>query len=147
MAARPVPPEVFTVFDRLASRPESLQFFQQGQLECVAIVFGVHPSVVETARGVLATAEGKSALEEHCRATREHDPPDEAWYGPAARRGPRSADELIDEAGRHPLGLRVLVDAPPETAAVLFDVNPFVVFHAREILHERGIDPEPEDEH
>ena len=49
-------------------------------------------------------------------------------------------EELIVEARNHPLGLRFLVDAPPETVAVTFAVHPFIVFRARGLLsnHDSG---------
>jgi hypothetical protein len=51
----------------------------------------------------------------------------------------KSPAELIDEAGDHPLGLDFLLQAPPETVAVTFQVHPFVVFRARVLLKNRGV--------
>ncbi|GAB4374759.1 MAG: hypothetical protein Kow0062_13080 [Acidobacteriota bacterium] len=138
-----MPPGIRTVLERLALWPDGREFFDRGPLECVAVVFGVRPDLIEQARAFLADESGSAAFEELRRSlgTARARPPEPVRRSRGAL--PGSPEELIEHARAHPLGLRCLLDPPVETAAVLFGVTPFLVIEARRALHERGIDPEP----
>ena len=146
MDPRPVPHEFSGILERLAAWPDGVQFFCRGQLECVAIAFGVPPATVEAARAFLETEQGRRAFEELQRTPRSR-PAAAPLRSTRARLPyrPRSARELIDRAERLPSGVRTIIETPLETVAILFDVSPFIVLEAREILRERtaGTDPEP----
>lgn len=137
-----VPESVRPVLQKLALWPEGREFFDRGPLECVSVVFGVRPDLIEQARAILATDEGRDLLEALGGSPGPGNLPPEP-VRPLRATPPASAGELLERARRHELGVRCLVDTPVETAAVLFGASPFLVLEARRLLHEEGIDPEP----
>lgn len=155
-----VPPELRDLIDRVAAHPHGLGFLNQAYLDSVAVTLGVHPFVVEAAREYLATPEGRAVMIEEVRRSRERVSPAEGPVSdeqarPASTPSPMGGsevskeetsggpEELITKARGHQLGVRFLLEAPPETVAVNFGVHPFVVFRARGIL--TGHDPGAED--
>jgi hypothetical protein len=120
---------------RVASVPRGLAFLDVGQLECVAITFEVHPDVVEEARAYLATPAQRAALLAEVRHLQAEHP--EPWHPdrpPVPVPGPRTAAALVRAAEHHEYGVRFLLESPPETVAVTFQVHPNLVFRARELF-------------
>jgi len=136
---------VVTVLQKLALWPDGREFFDRGPLECVAVVFGVRPAIVEQVRALLRTAAGRARLAALESTAGPPQPPPEPVRRLAADR-PTSAEELVERARGHELGVRCLIETPVETAAVLFGVTPFLVLEARRLLHAAGIDPEASPE-
>ncbi len=143
-----LPSELRDLIARVAVHPHGLGFLHQGYLDNVAVTLGVHPFAIEAAREYMATPEGRAVLIDEVRRARERvtaaevsagGPPIAPHPAGSASAGTDSGkamgpEDLITEARHHPLGLRFLIDAPPETVAVTFGVHPFIVFRARGLL-------------
>ena len=137
---RSTSPEVRELIPRIAAHPRGLDFLGRGDLECVAITFRARPEVILEVRRILTSpAEQKWLLEavrrsqeqtERARTSR-HARSREAMVAPHP---PRCTRELIRAAQSHELGFSFLMDAPPETVAVVFHVHPGLVFRAREVV-------------
>lgn len=115
-----------------AQHPEGLAPLFEGDLECVAALYQVHPSLVERAREVLATPQARAAAGAYALsvAPRRHAPM-------AHRRQPLDVGTLIAEAAIFPDGIALLTDAPVELAAVRLQAHPFLVEEARAWLATR----------
>ncbi|MBI2389072.1 MAG: hypothetical protein HYV09_05590 [Deltaproteobacteria bacterium] len=146
-----VTPEVLELLERATAIPRGLAFVHQAPVDCVAVTLGMHPRVVEQACDCLDHAEQRKMLIRHFvqAAERRRSMP----APPSAERAvesrvdaPTDPEQLIESASRHSLGVRFLVCAPLETAAIMFRVHPLLVLRARELLASRGVVPEDGDE-
>lgn len=122
------------LISRLASFPRGVAFLDTGELECVAITFGVCPDLVLQAREYLASPARRAWFLEHVRLANRASP--EPWHPPrpqpgAPAPGPRTLAGLVRAADQHRYGLSFLLESPPETVAVVFCVHPQRVLRAR----------------
>lgn len=146
MGETAVPAELAALIERVAHHHRGLALLHEGYIETAAIVFRVHPFVIDAARAYLATDGGRRAMIEWVREAQRHGgaaPVDVPVPAPGAA-GPepcREAEELIDRARAHPHGVRALIEAPPERIAASFGVHPYIVFRALGLLERQGIIP------
>jgi len=138
-----IAPEVREVIERSARLHHGLAFVHLGPLECVALMLGVHPRLVEQARACLDRPDERTLLiRTYVSAAERAGREPRASASPGAMPAPKGPEELILHAERHALGIEFLIRAPLETAAVIFAAHPDAVSAAREILARRGIAPE-----
>ncbi len=135
-----LPPDVRDLVGLCARVPHGLGFLHLAPAESVAVTLGVHAAVVERARAWFEAPGGRALLiDEFVRAARRASAPP-----PSPPAEPRcDAEALVRRAGRAAPELAFLLEAPLESAAVLFGVHPDVVARAREILARRGRAGEP----
>ena len=143
-ADAPLSPELRGLVQRLSQNPRGLGFLHLAPLDTIAIVLGVDPFVVDRARAMLETKEGRARLIVEMRKARKGPPvlhPSPVEPGPHALPPADTVDELIRRAEEHPLGLRFLMDAPLETVAITLGSSVLLVFDAREFLRDqRGLE-------
>lgn len=135
-----LPTDLSELIDRLALLPRGLAFLHLASLDTIAIVLGLDPRVVDRARDMLKTEDGRARMIEEFRKAKARAPEVRAdWHPkpPPAMRPIDSVEGLIRHAEEHPLGLRFLMDAPLETAAIMFHAHAFLVSEAREVLRTR----------
>jgi len=140
---QPLPAELSDLVERVAHHHRGLALLHEAYLETAAIVFKVHPFVIDAARAYLATDEGRRAMIEEVKQAqqREGAGAEDGAVPPPGAPGPepcREAEELISRAREHPQGLSALVTAPPETTAATFGVHPYIVFRALGFLERQG---------
>jgi len=130
-------PEMKELIAKLAVWPHGLGFLHLASLETLVINLRMPPRVVEAARDLLATAEGRAELIQEVNRVRSLGL-GAAVEPPCCRDNPEhpqlTEHELIEAARNHPLGLSFLQEGHPEAVAVIFGVLPSVVFQARELL-------------
>ena len=127
---------------RVAARPRGLALLHLADLECAAIILGVHPRVIANARDLLETPSGRKWLIERVRSERvrlQSSPsPCPSRFRPRVpwveHPGPDTAAELVREVTEHEYGPAFLLEAPPETVAITFHTHPEVVLRARRVL-------------
>lgn len=147
MGDRAVPAELADLIERVACHHRGLALLHEAYLETAAIVFKVHPFVIDAARAYLATDDGRRAMIEEVKQAQQRGGAgvEDGNVPPPGAAGPepcREAEELIRRAREHPQGLRALVAAPPETIAATFGVHPYIVFRALGVLERQGCLPE-----
>jgi len=138
-----VPAELADLIERVAHHHRGLALLHEAYLETAAIVFKVHPFVIDAARAYLATDEGRRVMIEEVRQAQQRGGAgvEDGAVPPSGVPGPepcREAEELIRRAREHPQGLRTLVAAPPEMVAATFEVHPYIVFRALGFLERQG---------
>lgn len=143
MGEQPVPAELADLIERVVHHHRGLAVLHEAYLETAAIVFKVHPFVIDAARAYLATHEGRRAMIEEVKQAQQREGAgvEDGVVPPPGAPGPEpchEAEELINRAREHPHGLRVLVGAPPETIAATFGVHPYIVFRALGFLERQG---------
>jgi hypothetical protein len=141
----PLPPELRELVERVSIVPRSLGFLHRAPIDTIAIVLGVDPFVVDRARTMLETPEGRRLLITELRKARSRPPvlaPRPVETSRCAPPPAETVEELIHRAEEHPLGLRFLMDAPLETVAITMGSHVFLVAEARAFLQEkRGVEP------
>ena len=150
MVETAVPAELADLIERVARHHRGLALLHEAYLETAAIVFKVHPFVIDAARAYLGTDAGRRAMIEEVRQAQERGG---AGFSaepvpPPGAPGPepcREAEELIRRARAHPQGLRSLIAAPPESIAAMFGVHLYIVFRALGFLERQGILPGARD--
>lgn len=127
-----LPDAVVQMVKVAAQHPEGLAPLFEGDLECVAALYQVHPSLVERARELVCTPEGRAAAGAYALsvAPRRHAPT-------AHRPQPLDVGTLIAEAAIFPDGIALLTDAPVEMAAIRLQAHPFLIEEARAWLASR----------
>lgn len=146
MVETTVPAELADLIERVAHHHRGLALLHEAYLETAAIVFKVHPFVIDAARAYLATDAGRRAMIDEVKQAQERGGAGVAAepVPPPCAPGPepcREAEELIERARAHPQGLRSLIAAPPESIAAVFGVHPYIVFRALGFLERQGILP------
>ena len=137
------PSELEDLIDRIAAHPHGLGFLHRAYLDSVAVTLGVHPFVVEAARAYLETPRGRAAMIAQVREAKQRTSGEtnsccSPAGGVSSAVETKSPETLVEEAREHSLGIDFLLNAPPETVAVTFQVHPFVVFRARGLLAKCG---------
>jgi hypothetical protein len=121
---------------KLATWPHGLGFLHLADVESVSATLHVHPFTVVAAREALETPEGRAHLIEEVRRERArvaaNPPPRPPREGTSPCRPIETEEELVEAAGKHPLGLAFFQDGDPEAVAVIFGVHPDLVFRARQ---------------
>jgi hypothetical protein len=140
---QPLPAELAFLIDRVARHHRGLALLHEAYMETAAIVFKVHPFVIDAARAYLATHEGRREMIERVREAQQRAGPgtEEGGVPAGVSPGPepcREAEDLIRRAREHAHGLRALIDAPPGTVAAAFGVHPYTVFRALGSLERQG---------
>jgi hypothetical protein len=138
--------EMRELIEKVAVWPHGLGFLHLADVETVATVLHVHPFLIDRARDAIQTPEGRKELIRLVREARERlsaRPDPESLCAPHAACHPpepqKTAEELIEAAREHTLGLAFLKEGHPEAIAVVFQVHPDTVFEARERLeHEEN---------
>lgn len=162
MEPAPLSASLRDLVERVASHPHGLGFLHLAPLESVAVTLGVSLRVADEARQLMETPSGRARMIAEVRRARR-----EGAKGPAAAVGgagsglssavgvsdtavaalAKSAEELVERARRHPLGVRFLLRAPLDSVAITLQAHPFLVLHTRRMLHRRGrADPRVGDE-
>ena len=146
-----LPTEIRELFHRVAAYPGGLRLLLRGYLESIAVLFGVHPSIIESAREALHSPATRAAAiaalqEASSTVTAGASPSSASSFAIDETPQYRNAEELARELGGHPAGADLLFHAPVETIAVLFAVHPNIVFEARRILIAGGFTPSSPDE-
>jgi hypothetical protein len=141
-----VPAELADLIERVAHHHRGLALLHEAYLETAAIVFKVHPFVIDAARAYLATDAGRRAMIDEVKQAQERGGAGVAAepVPPPCAPGPepcREAEDLLERARAHPQGLRSLIAAPPESIAAVFGVHPYIVFRALGVLERQGILP------
>ena len=141
MEAPRVTPEILDLLERSTAIPDGLAFVHDGPIDSVAVTLGVHPGLIVQACDCLDHAEQRAMLVRHFERALERR---RTSFLPTSglAPSPTTASELIEAAERQQGGVAFLVNAPFETAAILFAVHPFLVLEAREQLTARGFLPD-----
>ena len=135
--------EFSSLVQRVARYPNGLEFLGEGYLESVAITLGVHPFVVDAARGYLNTPAGRAELDravgdEASAESGEVDPSGDE-RDPIRMPDSPEAEVLIVRARADARGIECLCDGDPEAIAAAFGVHPYVVFRARGVLEREAL--------
>lgn len=143
MGEQPLPAELADLIERVAHHHRGLALLHEAYLETAAIVFKVHPFVIDAARAYLATHEGRREMIEEIKQAQQRGGAGmkNGVVPPRGAPGPepcREAEELIRRAREHQQGLRVLLSASPDTVAATFGVHPYIVFRAIGFLERQG---------
>lgn len=143
MGGQPLPAELADLVERVAHHHRGLALLHEAYLETAAIVFKVHPFVIDAARAYLATDEGRRAMIEEVKQAQQRAGvgSEDGEVPPPGPPGPepcREAEELIRRAREHPQGLGALLAASPGTTAATFGVHPYIVFRALGFLERQG---------
>jgi len=138
-----VPAELADLIERVAHHHRGLALLHEAYLETAAIVFKVHPFVIDAARAYLSTDEGRRAMIEEVKQAQQRGGAgvEDVAVPPPGAPGPepcREAEELISRARKHPQGLRALVAVPAETVAATFGVHSYIVFRTLGVLERQG---------
>ena len=142
VAGAPLDRATLELVRRSAVHPDGLALLERGQLECVAVLLGVHPRDVERARVALDAPGARTAAAEAAAKVGAEGGALPALAGrPAPESVPRAPEGVLREAERRGGGLELLASSAPECAAIVFGVTPAVVLAARELLARRGIRP------
>jgi len=129
--ARAAEAEALALVERAAAVPDGLALLQRAPLECVAVLLGVVPRIVERVRAALEDpALREEAALRFARAAGRRAAAPAAAAAPAP--APRDPEALLREAGARAGGLDLLLDAAPEAAAIVFGVHPDLVDRARQ---------------
>lgn len=125
--------EVLALVERAARVPDGLAVLEGAPLECVAVLLGVAPGVVERARAALTDpAVRAAATRHHLRLTAGRRASSGAAAPPRPAAPPRDPQSLLLVALARAGGVDVLLGAAPEAAAVAFGVHPELVLRTRE---------------
>ncbi len=123
--------DVRALVERAARVPDGLALLQNAPLECVAVLLGVAPRLVERVRAAL---EDPAVRDEAARQfTRVSGRRAAARDAAAETRPPppRDPEQLVLAARQRADGLTLLFSAAPEAAAIAFGVHPDLVHGAR----------------
>ena len=134
--ARAAEAEALALVERAAAVPDGLALLQRAPLECVAVLLGVAPRIVERVRAALedpALREEAALRFAHAAGRRAA-----ATAAAAPAPAPRDPEALLREAGTRAGGLDLLRDAAPEAAAIVFGVHPDLVDRARQAAGRGG---------
>ena len=147
MIDQDLPAELSQIVERVARHRRGLALLHQACLESAAVIFKVHPFVLEAARAYLATPHGRQVWLEEVKRAQLHPFSSSKRDTTAIPGDPgselcREAKELIARAREHPLGVRVLINSTPEKVAEVFGVHPYIVFRALGALEREGSVPE-----
>jgi hypothetical protein len=119
---------------QLARHHRGLAVLHLADLECAAVTLGIDARVVERARQVLATPDGRAQLIAAVRCAHDEIHAAPCRNAPELPCPPRTASALVRAATRHPLGLDFLRRGYLESVAVVFHVHPNRVLRARALL-------------
>lgn len=122
-----IPPELREVIKRVAGYPDGVQFFVEAPIDSVAVTLGIHPFVVDAARGYLQTPTGRADF-----ASAPKTPAPEVDVINDCPGG--EPEQLIRRARSGEPGVRFLLDGPVDEVAERFGVHPYTVFRARGML-------------
>jgi len=125
---------------RVAAHPRGLAWLHRGNLEAVSVSLGLHPYIVDRARALLDTADGRAWLIAEAGRIRrqlEREAPQRCLCAAPVPKPPHTAAELVRAAGAHPLGVSFLLDGYPEAVAIIFHVHPELVLRARRVFERR----------
>ena len=129
--------DVVALVERAAGVPDGLVLLERAPLECIAVLLGVDPRVIERARAAL---EDPAVREEAARAFQHAAGRRAAGTAPVAAppQPPRDPEALIRAARQRADGLALLLSASPEAAAIAFGVHPDLVHGARQVAARDG---------
>ena len=137
-----LPDEVVALLERVAAHPLGPRLLLKGNLESIAVLFGVHPALLDGVRESLGDPAVRSAVTAELLRARSRRPAAQAGPGeglePPLQRPAATPQGLLALAGEVPDGEEFLYRAAQETVAVIFGVHPAVVEQARELLRLRG---------
>jgi inosine-uridine nucleoside N-ribohydrolase len=132
-----LPAEVLALIDRAMVHPAGFRLLYKGNLESIAVLFEVHPSLLTHVRELIADPATRPAITEaltRAKLSRARDNPP----GVQEAHSQLDARGLLQALKDYPDGEELLLNAPTETVAVLFDAHPFVVDEARSLVGNRG---------
>lgn len=141
--ARATAAELREVVERAARVPDGFALLTGAPLECVAVLLGVSPRVVERVRLALEDPPSLADARAHFAAATAPRPAPPTAAPRAAT--PRDPEQLLAAATQRPDGLTLLLSAAAESAAVVFGVHPDLVHGAREVAARRGLSHAPPD--
>jgi len=125
------PDELRAAVERAGALPDGLAILLDAPLECAAVLLGVDPRRLERIRAALAEPTALSeAVRAHARAAGSRRVPPAAS---ADRPPPGDPSALLEAARVREGGVRLLLEASAEAAAVVFGVHPALVDRAREL--------------
>ena len=140
MGLREVPTELRDLIRRGGAHPDGLEFLRVGYLESVAVSLGVHPFVIDAAREYLETAAGEAFMEyQVCKEMQRHEAPHRPSRATAhlAAQHLEEVDRVVSAAEEHPLGTKLLLETPLETACKELGAHPFLVLRARLLVRRK----------
>jgi hypothetical protein len=137
MGLREVPAELRDLIRRVAAHPGGLEFLRVGYLESVAVSLRVHPFVVDAARAYLETPAGEAYITHQvCKEMQRHEAPHRPSRATAhlAAQHMEEIERVVSAAEGHPLGTKLLLETPLETASKELGAHPFLVLRAQGLV-------------
>ena len=131
--------DVRALVERAARVPDGLALLQNAPLECVAVLLGVAPRLVERVRAALEDPAVRDEAARHfTRVSGRRAAARDAAAAESPPPPPRDPEQLVLAARQRPDGLTLLFSAAPEAAAIAFGVHPDLVHGARAAV-ARGV--------
>ncbi len=129
-------PAVTSLLKRAVREPERFGALHRGHLEAAAVLFQVHPFVVDELRTALTRPEVRARVARLLSRSRRRQRKAVA-VKVQARPVSATAASLLAAVHQRPHGPELLMHAPVETVATLFGVHAFVVDEARAALQRQ----------